>query len=277
MDGLLHARVVRSPRLPQAGLVSVDPDAVLSMVGVVDVVRDGSFLAVVAEREEQAIAASKALAATAEWEDDVELPTDAVEWLRSAPSEDIVSDEQGAPGQGDSASGHTADYFRPWQAHASISPSAAVALRDADGLTVWSHSQGIYPLRGAIASIVGLDESKVTCIHAQASGCYGHNGADDAGCDAAVIAMHVPGRPIRLQWSRQDEFGCEPYGSAMSMHLEASLDEGGRIVDWRHDLWSCTHTTRPGGAAGAGHLLAAGQVENSVKQPDLRTIPNASS
>jgi CO/xanthine dehydrogenase Mo-binding subunit len=59
----------------------------------------------------------------------------------------------------------------------------------------------------------------------------------------------------------------------MSMHLEASLDEGGRIVDWRHDLWSCTHTTRPGGAAGAGHLLAARQVENSVKQPDLRTIP----
>ena len=273
MEGMLHARVVRSPRLPQARLVRANLDAARSMTGVIDIVRDGSFLAVVAEREEQAIAASKALAATAEWEDDVNLPTDAVEWLRSALSEDIISDQQGTPGQVDSASSHSADYFRPWQAHASMSPSAAVALRNADGLTVWSHSQGIYPLRGAIAGIVGLDEAEVTCIHAQASGCYGHNGADDAGCDAAVIAMHVPGHPVRLQWSRQDEFSSEPYGSAMSMHLEAGLDEGGRIVDWRHDLWSCTHTTRPGGAAGAGHLLAARQVENSVTRPDLRTIP----
>jgi len=131
----------------------------------------------------------------------------------------------------------------------------------------------MYPLRSAIARVVGLAEQQVRCVHMEAAGCFGHNGADDAACDAAAIAMQFPGRPVRLQWSRADEFQWEPYGSAMSIEASAGLDENGRIVDWNYDLWSCTHSTRPGGATGAGNFLYAQHRQTPLPQPPPRSIP----
>ncbi|MDH3351029.1 MAG: molybdopterin-dependent oxidoreductase [Gammaproteobacteria bacterium] len=275
LDGMLHARVVRTGNCEATLSLRADIDTVMDSPGVVKVVRDGSFLAVVAEREEQAVNAARQLAALCDWKH-ATLPFDessVSEWLREAPAEVKVVAERGAVGSSGIARNVGRSYSRAFQAHASLSPSAAIAHRQGDRLTVWSHSQGVYPLRGAIAKIAGLDEQSVRCIHAQASGCYGHNGADDAACDAALIAMQVPGRPIRLQWSRADEFLGEPYGSAMTTEINAGIDDDGRIVDWNFDVWSGSHSTRPRGANGAGRFFAARQLAEPLAVPPVGNIP----
>jgi CO/xanthine dehydrogenase Mo-binding subunit len=115
-------------------------------------------------------------------------------------------------------------------------------------LTVWTHSQGVYPLRGAIAEMLRIAKDRVRCIHMEGSGCYGHNGADDAAAEAALIASAFPGRPVRLQWMREEENAWEPYGSAMVSAAKARLDAGGNVVDWLYEVWSSTHSSRPGAA-----------------------------
>ncbi|MGI9205204.1 MAG: molybdopterin cofactor-binding domain-containing protein, partial [Woeseiaceae bacterium] len=138
---------------------------------------------------------------------------------------------------------------------------------------VWSHGQGMFPLRGSLARVHGLSEEQVRLIYRPASGCYGHNGADDAACDASIIAMQMPGRAVRLQWSRQDEFRYEPFGSAMSVRVSAGLDKMNRITRWDHDVWSATHSTRSYGAAGAGNLIAAREKSDPLEAPPPRNIP----
>jgi CO/xanthine dehydrogenase Mo-binding subunit len=144
--------------------------------------------------------------------------------------------------------------------HASVGPSCAVALYEKDALTVWSHSQGVFPLRASLASLVDLPEDKIRIIGVPGSGCYGHNGADDVAADAALVAQAFPGKHVRLQWSREDEHGWEPYGSAMKLSLSANLSGQGEITAWTHDLWSDTHSTRPGGDP--GNLLASRYISN---------------
>src|SRR5262249_31724343 len=117
-----------------------------------------------------------------------------------------------------------ATYTRPYQSHGSIGPSCAVGLFEDGSVTVWTHTQGVDPDRNAIAEMLHLPREKVRCIHTQGSGCYGHNGADDAAADAALIATAVPGRPIRLQWMREQEHAWEPYGPGMVTSVKASVD-----------------------------------------------------
>lgn len=271
---MLHARVVRTGD-PEAELsLLAGSDEIERMAGVVRIVRDGAFLAVVAQREEQAVAAAEALARFCRWRRRTSLPDEAElgEWLRKAPAELSVVAQRGVPGSANVARKIRASYSRPFQAHASMSPATAIAYRRGEQLTVWTHSQGVYPLRGSIARVVGLEEQNVRCIHAQAAGCYGHNGADDVACDAALIASHVEGRPIRLQWMRGDEFLGEPYGSAMAMQISAGIDASGTIVDWSYDVWSGSHSTRPRGAAVAGGLLAARQKANPLPRPPVTDV-----
>jgi len=154
-----------------------------------------------------------------------------------------------------------------------MSPSMAIAHKSENALTVWSHTQGAFLMRGAIARLVSLNEESVRLIIAEAAGCYGHNGADDAAADAALIAMQMPGRPIRLQWSRADEFLGEPYGSAMSTRISAGINAKGRIVDWQYDVWSGTHSIRPAGAKRAGNLFAARQIAKPLPLPPVGNIP----
>ena len=275
LEGMLHARVVRTGNREAKLLAPADFSAVTRLPGVVEVVRDGSFLAVVAEREEQAVNAARALAKLCQW-DTAEMPFDESnvhDWLQQAPADVKVVAERGAVNSVAVEKTISATYTRPFQAHGSMSPSMAIAEKSADQLTVWSHTQGVFLLRGAIAKLVGLDEKSVRVINAEAAGCYGHNGADDAGADAAVIAMHVPGKPIRLQWSREDEFLGEPYGSAMTTKVSAGLDEQGNIVDWRYDVLSGTHSIRPAGARRAGNLFAARQIATPLPLPPVGNIP----
>jgi nicotinate dehydrogenase subunit B len=268
LPDMAHARVVRAP-IAASDIVSSDDSQVRRMPGVVTVVRDGNFLAVVAEREEQAIAAAAALKSATRWKTAQKYPQrDALPLLlRQLPTRDSVIRES-TPTDIPVVRELEAAYSRPFLSHASLGPSCSIAQWDGTTMTVWSHSQGMYPIRGAIADVLGLPEERVRCIHADGAGCYGHNGADDVACDAAMIARAVPDRPIRVLWSREDEFSYEPYGSAMSLQVAAGLDASGRIVRWRYDLWSCSHSTRPAGGE-AGGVLAAREKSDPLPLPPV--------
>jgi nicotinate dehydrogenase subunit B len=257
LPGMLFGRILRPPSY-HAALVSFDEAQVRKLPGVVTVVRDGRFLGVVAEREEQAIAARQGLVRAASWRDASSPPAfqDIYAHLRSLPVEDhVISRTGGDTPPSTVTSSHRATYTRPYTAHASIGPSCAVARFENGHLTVWTHSQGVFPLRNDLAKALDMDVTKVRCTHAQGSGCYGHNGADDVALDAALLARACNGRPVKVQWMRDDEFGWEPNGPAMIVELRAELGEAGEIVDWTHDVWSSTHTTRP--QADGCNLLAA--------------------
>jgi CO/xanthine dehydrogenase Mo-binding subunit len=147
----------------------------------------------------------------------------------------------------------SAVYEKPYIMHGSIGPSAAVALYEDGKLTIWSHSQGIYVLRGALSEALGMDAESLHIIHVPGSGCYGHNGADDVAVDAALVARAIPGTPVLLKWTRDDEHAWEPYGSAMVLALRGSVDNDGKVVAWSQEAYSDTYGMRPrGGAGGAG-------------------------
>ena len=267
-EGLLFGRVVR-PSTYRARLLAADTAAVERMPGVVKVVRDGSFLGVVAQRESQVNAAAEALARNCRWETPSALPrTEGVEaWLRSAPiARDIPTRRQPRTTPGEAVRTVEATYFRPYQMHASIGPSAAVATMGADGtLVVQTHSQSVFETATAIAAMLGLPRERVRLQHVQGAGCYGHNLADDAAADAALLAVQVPGRPVRLQYTREQEHRWEPYGSAMLIRTRAGLDAQGNVLDWDFELWSTPHTTRP--ANQPGNLLPAGYLGKPFAQP----------
>ena len=269
LPGMLHARVVFPPSYA-ARLADVRTADVERLPGVVKVVRDGSVLAVIAEREFQAIRAMRALAAAARWSGQASLPRgDPFAALLALPSDAIVNaDVHGATAP--AARTLEATYRRAYQMHGAIGPSCAVALLKGDELTVWTHSQGVFPLRAALAELLRMAPARVRCIHAEGAGCYGHNGADDAAAHAALLARALPGRPIRVQWMREQEHTWEPYGPAMIAGVRAGLDASGAIVDWNFDVWSNSHSTRPGGA---GNLMPAWLIETPFSQPVPKPIP----
>ena len=269
LPGMLHGRVARPPQYG-AQLESFDEAKVRAMSGVVAVVRDGSFLGVAAEREEQAIRAVEALSASAKWKAGPALPdpTRLYEQLKALPTEDSVISSKEAPLSGSGAKVVEASYRRPYQAHASMGPSCSVAQLREGQLTVWTHSQGVFPLRGTLARTLGMKAPSIRCIHMEGAGCYGHNGADDVALDAALIARATNGRPVRVQWMRADEFMWEPYGPAMVMEAKGAVADG-RIADWSYDLWSQGHNNRPGDPDGI-NLLSSWYLADAKKPGPAR-------
>jgi CO/xanthine dehydrogenase Mo-binding subunit len=272
LPGMLHGRVVRPPSY-QARLASFDDAEVRAMPGVKAVVRDGSFLGVVAEREEQAIRAAGRARRLALWNAPSTLPetTDPRFLLKEATEDEVISEKNDEAAAERSGATLEAEYTRPYIAHASIGPSCAVARLDGDRYSIWTHSQGIYPLRQSLAEVLGADKEKVVLTHMDGAGCYGHNGADDAALDAALLARSMPGTPVRVQWMREDEFRWEPYGPAMVVKLKASLDREGNITRWTEDIWSNSHSTRP--SPGGVNLLAAWHLEKPFKPGPPRNPP----
>lgn len=272
---MLHARVVHPPGYG-AELVSVDGGDVEDMPGVVRTVRDGDFLAVIATGEHQAVAAMESLREAAEWNVRPTMPDQdrLYESLRQEPSNDEVIEESGSPdGVEDADRTLEATYHRPYQMHGSIGPSCAVAQFTDDGLHVWTHSQGVYPLRESLAELLEMPGENITCTHVEGSGCYGHNGADDVAAEAALLSRHTDGRPVRVQWMREDEHRWEPYGSAMVMEVQGGVDSDGNVVGWDYDVWSHTHSTRPGGA---GNLLPGRHIDDDFEMPPPPNIPQPS-
>jgi nicotinate dehydrogenase subunit B len=270
LPGMVHARVVRPPSYG-ARLMECDTSAVEKLPGVVKIIRNGNFLAVVASREFQSVKAMRALAAATKWQEKPGLPKqdDLPETLLGLPSDDSVIFERGNP-SATAQRTFEATYTRPYQSHGSIGPSCAIAQLVDDSMTVWTHTQGVYPDRQGIAEMLRVPPASVRLIHVEGSGCYGHNGADDAAADAALIARELPGVPVRVQWMREQEHGWEPFGPAMVTKLKASLDDRGAISSWNFEVWSNTHSMRPGGA---GSMLAAQHMAQPIAVPAPKPIP----
>jgi nicotinate dehydrogenase subunit B len=275
--GVLHARILQPPS-QSAELSELDEGRVRDLPGVVAVVRDGGFAGVVAEREEQALHALDVLRGSARWTESESLPPASAlaEWLTSRRTRDYLVVD-GAPVEdpipehrppADAAATVEATFTRPFQMHASIGPSAALAEWADGALTVWTHSQGVPLLRTAIAEALGIDAAAVRAIHVRGPGCYGHNGADDAAFEAALLARAVPGRPVLLKWTREDEHSLEPYGPPAVVRTIASLDAAHQIVDWSIEAWGLSHSSRafPHGERTA--LMAAWRRERPMpRQP----------
>ncbi len=255
VDGMVHARVVRQPRRG-AAIAALDEAAIRRAAkGEIDILRDGNFVAILGADETVVDAVAAAAPGHVAWDgvDPINPGQEEARWLLQRPSIDrVIGPEEPDPAQGQAR--YEASFTRMHIAHASIGPSSGLALYQDGHLTVWSHTQGVYPLRAALAKTLKLDPAQISVRHVQGPGCYGHNGADDAAADAAVIAMRRPGVPIRVRWRREEEFGFEPVSPAMVTTVRAVLDDAGRPVDWTTEIWSGRHSSRPGGG---GLLLAA--------------------
>jgi nicotinate dehydrogenase subunit B len=252
LPGMLHGRVVRPPE-PGARLVELaelPPDLRPR------VVREGSFLGLLADREWAAVRDADRLAGLCRWSPGRPLEGDPADGaaLRSGDAEPTTVVARGTADHSACSAVLRNSYSRPYLAHASIGPSCAVAVFDPGRIEVWSHTQGVYPLRAAIASVCGVAEERVRVHHAQGAGCYGHNAADDVALDAVLLARAAPGRPVKVVLSRADEFLWEPYGPPMVADIEAGLDSAGAVRLWRHHVWGYGHQSRPGFAGHHGLL-----------------------
>ncbi|HTZ36444.1 MAG TPA: molybdopterin cofactor-binding domain-containing protein [Stellaceae bacterium] len=271
LDGMIHARVLRQPRRG-ATLAALDEAAVRRAgKGAVEILREGNFVALIGADETAVEAAAAVAPGHATWGDldPINPAQQEARWLLQQPSLDrVLGPPEAAPTAGQAR--FEASFTRMHIAHASIGPSAGLALWRDGHLTVWSHTQGVYPLKAALARLLKLDPAQITVKHVQGPGCYGHNGADDAAADAAVIALRRPGVPIRVRWRREDEFGFEPVSPAMVTTVRATLDAAGRPIDWTTEIWSGRHSSRPGGG---GNLLAAEALPDPPPAPTPVDVP----
>jgi nicotinate dehydrogenase subunit B len=256
VPGMLHARLVRPPSVG-AELVSLDDSSLAGLPGVVKVVQRNNFIGVVTEREEQAILAAQTL--KVEWRERPTLPPmqELYTTLRSRRTEDNLLIDQGDFDAAWKIASRQlqATYYQPYHAHASIGPSCAVADVKGDQIIVWASTPGPYPLSGTLAKLLDVPPEKVHLIHVEGAGSYGQNGSDDAAADAVILSQAV-GRPVRLQWSRQDEFVWEPKAPAMVMEVRGGLDLQGNVVAWDYQVWSPSHVAR----AHSPEQLVAGQL-----------------
>lgn len=276
LPGMLHGRVLR-PEMSAAKLVELKEDGARNVAGLLAIVRDGNFAGVLCETENGAEAALKSLRKGAIWSSGEPLPDEdkLASFLKAQPSELTVIDTKTATRSAAAARTIRRQYTRPYIAHGSIAPSCAMAQwTGVDRVRVWSHSQGVYFLRADLALVLKLPPENITVEHMEGAGCYGHNAADDVALDAVLLARAAQGRPVRVQWSREDEMSHAPFGAAMAIEVEADLDAQGEIVGWRHSIWSNGHTARPGRAAQPA-LLAATELTNPFPRMISTNPPSA--
>ena len=239
VPGMLHGRVVRPPAM-EAKLESVDENSIKSIPGIVEVVREGNFLGIVAQSEWAAIKAAQTIKATwSKWEG---LPEQAklYEHVRATKVvEAQVTSNVGNVAEAMAKEGVKtvkATYDFAINIHGSIGPSCAVAEFKDGKLTSWSASQATHDLRKQLAQMFGLPAENVRCIYLEGAGCYGRNGHEDAAGDAALLAKAV-GRPVRVQWSRADEHGWEPKGPPTLIDMRAGVDAAGNVTAWDSEFF----------------------------------------
>ncbi len=274
--GLLHGRVLRSDKA-SAELLRLEDGHARAIDGLIAIVRDGNFAGVVSETENGAQTALTALRKGAAWTTLETLPDEhaLTDWMKSQPLESTLIDRKSTSPAGQTARTVRRQYTRPFIAHASIGPSCAVAQWTTEtSVHVWTHSQGVYLLRADLAIVLGLPVESVVVEHLEGAGCYGHNGADDVALDAVLLAKASDGRPVRVQWSREDEMTHAPFGAAMVVEIDADLDDQNEIVDWRHRIWGNGHVARPG-RSDLPALLAASELDKPFPRYIATNIPQA--
>ena len=251
----LHARVVRPPSINHR---LAELDVAVAAPGTLVV--DGSFVAVAHPHEFEAVRLAERVARRARWQPPgsptVTVDIDAAR-RNAAQAFPIRDGRPSREPRRQFATPYRAAYSRPFLMHASLGPSAATALWRDGRLMIESASQGVETLRLVIARALGIDADRVEIRHVAGAGCYGHNGADDAAFDAALVARAVPGRKVLLKWTREDEHAFEPLGPAMVLELGAAVDDSGRIAAWTHDVYGFTHGGRPSPQAAGINLLSA--------------------
>jgi nicotinate dehydrogenase subunit B len=259
IPGMWHARAIRPDRVG-ARFVSLDRSSVAKIPNL-HIVQKGNFVAVAAPSEWDAIRAARDLKVT--WSGGgLPAQRELYDIIRKTPAEvrivQQVGDADGVWTSG--AVKRSATYLWPFQTHGSIGPSCGVAQVHPSGtIEVWNGTQGVYPMRDAIADLVGIPKESIVVHYAEASGCYGHNGADDSATDAVLVARTI-GKPVRVQWSRADEHGWDPKGPAMIIDLRGAVGHDGTVTAWTLDTYTPTHSTRPEGQAGN---LLDGQLMNA--------------
>jgi nicotinate dehydrogenase subunit B len=246
VPGMLHGRVVRPPEMG-ATVAHVDEHSVRDLPGLKKVVVRKDFVGVVAETQYQAVLAARQL--VVQWNPGPKLPAQNTffEHLQQQPSHDALSVDSQDIGTQLAAAGTLlrARYTYPYQMHGSVGASCAVADVKPDGATIWSATQSAYPTRSVVAVLLGLPIDSVRVIYTRGSGCYGLNGADAVSFDAALLSQ-AAGRPVRLQFSRQDEMMWENFGSAMVVEHRAGISADGRILAWDRENWVASLGNRPG-------------------------------
>jgi CO/xanthine dehydrogenase Mo-binding subunit len=272
-EGVLHGRVLRQP-WRAAHLTALDEQAVRKAAKApIEIFREGEFVAFASESELAVMRAAEAARELAKWEGGTPPPDDvgSPAWLRRQPSRDKTTDT-GKPG---TVKGRVveASYSRPFLTYGSIGPSCALAVFHDGALKVWSHSQGPAVLRDWLARALSLPAAQVTVFHCHGAGAYGHNTADDCAFDACYIAMRHPGRTVRVQWPREDEFTAAPISTAMAIKLRAVLDADNKPADWDIEIWSPPHAQRPG-MNGNSNLIGAAALPNAPPLNPLGDVPD---
>jgi len=248
LPGMLHGRVVRPPAVG-AKVMSVDESSVQGIPGVVKVVVKNDFVGVVAEKPWQAIQAANKLKVN--WSAGTGMPShaDFYNYLRTQqPVRDtlLVNSKDVDEKLGRAATVVKATYYYPNQMHGSMGTSCAVADVQGEKATLYSPTQGVWPVRNSTAILLGLKPENVHVIFKRGSGCYGLSAADTVTYDAALLSQAV-GKPVRVQLSRKDEMAWgENYGFAFVMDERAGLDAQGNIIAWDHESWSANKGNRPG-------------------------------
>jgi CO/xanthine dehydrogenase Mo-binding subunit len=266
LAGMLHARMLRQP-FRGAALAAFDEEKLARRHPDIRVVRRNDFVALVAPSEFVVAEAIATATGLADWREHAD------GWPKQATPAPTELSAGAAPTEGDGRV-LQASYARPMIAHASIAPSCALAHLADGHLTVWTHSQGVFPLRQQIARVLSLPPEAVTLIHVHGAGCYGHNAADDAGMDAAILATLLPGTPVRVQWTRAQELSLGPLGGAQEATVEAALGADGRIASWRLDVLSMPHVQRPG-AQGQVNLTSAEALDRGFRSERCGELPEA--
>jgi nicotinate dehydrogenase subunit B len=285
VPGMVHARVVRPPTLDSKLLEVVGFPNHHKPPGFVALVAKKNFVAVVAKREEQAIDAAQKLKLS--WQT---APLPSYEHLygdlqRQSPTTDRILIDTHDVDAALAASAKTieANYRYPIQMHGSMGASAAVATVEGQTATVWSSTQGVYDLRDAIATALGLPPQNVHVIYVEGSGCYGINGADNSALDAAVISQQV-GRPVRVQYMRADEHKWENFGQPYLHAMRGGLDANGKVAAWDYVAWTASRGGRPGPPANipTGILLGLPEAPRAKSPPPTpsqkpNTVDNSNS
>ncbi len=290
LPGMLHGKVVR-PQTIGAKFVSMDTTSLNGLPGNPKAVQVNDFVGVVADTEWHAINAVAALNIT--WSAGVTLPAQSsfFTYITQQPSQDSYAVNSGDVPQMLAAAAKTfkAQYLHPYQMHGSIGSSCAVADLRGTGKTasvkIWTSTQGPYPQRDSVSTLLGIPNSNVQVFFVDGSGCYGLNGADNVCFDAALLSRAVQA-PVRVQYTRRDEMSGngENYGAAYTINLQAGVNQNGQIITWDYEAWTVTKGNRPTAAAPnniptgvlAGYGAAPGAVPTTTPTNPPATFGNGS-